>query len=207
MRSILAGVLLLGMALSVGGCSGLHRGTPLPQTYVLRTAAAPAVASTPAAGAPTLRVGRTHTAPGLDSDRIVLMRSDHRLDYFAASRWAAALPDVVDALTAETLRNTGVWGTVSESGGGFPADYQLQIQIRRFEADYTESSTPTVHVVLDCAFGRRTDRELVTTFMAEGHVPASANRLSAVISAFEQAANAALATVVERSSAALSASP
>ncbi len=39
-------------------------------------------------------VQRPEAGPGLDSDRIVLLRSDSRFDFYAASRWAAPAPDM-----------------------------------------------------------------------------------------------------------------
>jgi len=186
------------------GCSSLLHSNAAPdQTYLLRAAPAPATAATP--GAPSLRIGRTLTAPGLDADRIVLVRSDHRMDYYASSRWAAPIPQMLEDMAAETMRTSGAWSSVHDSQGAFPTDYFLQIDIRRFEADYTEGADPKVHVVLNCTLGRRTDRELLTSFVAEGSAAADANRLSSVVAAFESATQAALASIAEHGKQALSA--
>ena len=116
----------------------LPSGCTATQIYMLR-AAAPSQDAAAASGVATLRIGRTLAAPGLSSDRIVIVRPDHRMDYYAASRWAAPLPEVVEALAVETLRGSGAWTAVNDSQGAFPADYYLQIAIRRFEADYTSA--------------------------------------------------------------------
>jgi cholesterol transport system auxiliary component len=188
-----------------GGCSGLLHSDAAPdQTYVLRAAPAPQ-GFAPPLKAPSLRIGRTLTAPGLEVDRVMLVRSDHRMDYFAASRWASPVPDMVEDLTAETLRNSGAWSSVHDSRGAFSADYYLQLDIRRFEADYTEGTEPKVHIVLGCSLGRRTERQLLANFTAEGSASATANRMSDVVAAFESATQKALATVAERSKQALSA--
>lgn len=198
--SKLAGVGFLAML--AGGCGGLfHKDTLADQTYILR--AAPAPEAVPTAKGPSLRIGRTLSAPGLDADRILLVREDHRMDYYTASRWVAPIPQMVEDLAAETLRNSGVWSSVHDSQGAFPTDYYLQLDIRRFEADYTESVEPTVHVVLNCTLGRRTDRELLVSFVAEGSVAAGANRLGAVVAAFESATQSALATIADQSRLAL----
>jgi cholesterol transport system auxiliary component len=187
----------------VSGCSGLlHRDAEPAQMYVLRAAAAAAVQAA-AADAPSLRVGRTQTAPGLDSDRIVLMHNDHRMDFYATSRWAAPVPEVVEALAVETLRNSGAWSAVHDSQGAFPTDYFLQVDIRRFEADYTGGGDPKVYVTLGCTLGRRSDREDVRSFVAEGSAVAGANRLSAVVAAFESAAQTAMAALAQDSRNAL----
>lgn len=199
-------VSILVLAWALAGCSGLFkRDIAVDQFYLLR--AAPAQATTVQANAPSLRIGRTLAAPGLDADRLVLVRSDHRMDYYAASRWVAPVPQMVEDLAAETLRNSGAWASVHDSQGAFPTDYFLQIDIRRFEADYTASTEPRVHVVLDCTLGRRTDRERLSHFLAEASAPAGADRMSAVVAAFETATQAALATIAERSAQLLASVP
>jgi cholesterol transport system auxiliary component len=188
---------------AASGCSSfLHSDAQPDQTYLLRPAPVVAAAM-PAPTAPSLRIGRTLTAPGLDGDRIVLVRSDRRIDYYAASRWAATIPQMVEDLAAEMLRTSGEWSSVHDSQGAFPTDYFLQLDIRRFEADYSESANPKVHVVVNGTLGRRIDRELLSSFVAEGTAAAGANRLGAVVEAFEKATSTALAVITERTSQAL----
>jgi ABC-type uncharacterized transport system auxiliary subunit len=189
----------LAALLGLGGCAGgLHSDAPASQVYMLR-ATASAQAAMAKYGDPSLRVNRPITSPGLNTDHIVLVQPDHRMSYYVASRWPAALPELIEAMTIDTLRSSGAWSTVQNSGSVFSTEYLLQIVIRRFEADYTSNaSVPDVHVVLDCTVGRRTGREVLASFMAEGSVTAGANRLSDVMSAFEEASNKALADVSQR---------
>ena len=195
------------LCLCLAGCSGLFQSKAKPeQIYFLR---APAVAtSTPAAepasaaAAPaaagaampaSLRVTRPLASPGLDTSRIMLVQTDHRMNFYSGSRWPAPLTQLVEALAVETLRATGAWASVEGSASPFPSDYLLQIHIRRFEADYTEgASAPVVHVVLDCVIGRRQGREVLATFTASGSAAAVANRQAEVVAAFEQATGTAL---------------
>jgi ABC-type uncharacterized transport system auxiliary subunit len=195
-------VAVFAAALAVSCSGGLHSSAPPVQAYVLRAAPAGAPANTgPLA---SLRIARPASAPGLDSDHIVILQPDHRLGFYAASRWAAALPDVVESLAVQTFRDSGLYRTVEDSRGSFPADYLLQITIRRFEADYTEQAgTPVIHVTLDCLLGRQTSRELVATFVAESSQSVAANRLGSVVAGFEQAADTALTTAAERAATAI----
>jgi len=167
--------------------------------YVIRATPHPQAAAKP----PTvsLHVSRPMAAPGLDSDHIVLVQADHKMSYYVASRWPAELPAVVESLAVDTMRSTGAWTTVQDSGSAFSSDYLLQIVIRRFEADYSAGgSAPEVHVVLDCTVGRRAGREIVGSFMAQGSSTAAANRLGDVVGAFEVAANQALADIALQTS-------
>jgi len=191
------------MAAMAAGCSGLfHSDRQADQAYLLRVAPAKD-APAPLPGAPSLRIGRTLTSPGLDGDRIMVVNSDHRLDYYAGSRWVAPIPQMIEDLAAETLRNSGAWSSVYDSQGVFSTDYYLQLDIRRFEADYTEGTPPKVHVVFGCAIGHRSERTVLASFVAEATVAAGSNRVSSVIEAFESATQTALATIAERGRQAL----
>jgi cholesterol transport system auxiliary component len=220
-------ILSLSMVLMVSGCtSGLFKSeTPPVQVYVLRAAASPTSAAVgqaqaldsarageaagtgassppPIALPPTIQIPRPQADPGLSTELITLVRSDHRMDRYAAASWAGALPDVVATLAIDTLRATGQWSAVHDAPSPFSADYLLQINIRRFEADYTGGAeAPTVYVTLDCTIARRIGRELLTSFVAEGVANAEANRMSTVVAAFEKAARIALKQMADRSAA------
>jgi len=197
------------MAVTSAGCSsGLHSSTPATQVYVLR--AAPHPRSEPARASASVYVGRPIAGPGLESDHILLVQSDHRMSYFVASRWPAALPAVVEVLAVDALRASDAWSTVQDSASAFSSDYLLQIVIRRFEADYSatsgnggSSAAPEIHVVLDCTLGRRAGRQVIDSFIAEGSATASANRLGDVVSAFEAASNKALDELAVRTAEAV----
>jgi cholesterol transport system auxiliary component len=185
--------------LALSGCAGgLHSDAKATQVYVLR--ATVKAATEPAQTAhSSLHVGRPIAGPGLGSDHIVLVQSDHRMSYFVASKWPASLSDVVESLAVETLRASGSWTSVQDSSSAFPSDYMLQIVIRRFEADYTSNpAIPEVHVVLDCTLGRRAVREVEASFRAEGSAVAAANRVGDVVTAFEAASNKALGSIADR---------
>jgi len=202
-------VLALGPALAA--CvGGLRSNAPPIASYVLRAAPAPA-AGAPQGIAASLRVLQPTAAPGFGSDRILILSSDGHLDFYAASRWAASLPAVVEQLAVETLRRAGPWRTVEGSRGAFPTDYVLDIRIRRFDADYGSdsaggSAAPLVHVALDCSVGRSSGRELIASFSAERTVAAEHNRLGAVVAAFQRAADEALAEIDARATAAVNSS-
>jgi cholesterol transport system auxiliary component len=196
-------VLTLGLSTLLASCAGgLHSDAPATQVYVLRAAVHPqAQVTRPTA---SLHVSRPMAVPGLDSDHILLVQSDHRMSYYVASRWPADLPGVVESLAVDTLRSSGFWATVQDSGSAFSSDYLLQIVIRRFEADYTANpAAPEIHVVLDCTVGRRAGREVIASFVADGTSTAAANRLGDVVSSFEEAANKALDDISVRTAQAV----
>jgi ABC-type uncharacterized transport system auxiliary subunit len=178
---------------------------PAPQAYILRlpagTASAPAA---PVAG--SLLVQRPEAGPGLASEKIVLLRSGQRFDFYAASLWAAPAPDLVESVLVARLRETGMFSAVFDDSSPYAPAYNLRCGMRRFEADYTTGGkAPTVHVALDCTLGRHRDRALLASFAAEGSAPAAEDRLSAVITGFEAATSTALAEMERQIASALGA--
>jgi len=178
---------ILGFALALNACGGVFESKlAAPQAYVLRLP--PATAPTAAANAGSVVVQRPEAGPGLDSDRIALLRSDQRFDFFAASRWAAPVPDLMESVMIDALRASGSFSAVFDDTAPFAPRYSLRCALRRFEADYTTGGrAPTVRVALDCTLGRRRDRELLASFVAQGSSVASEDRLNAVVTAFEAA--------------------
>jgi cholesterol transport system auxiliary component len=206
-RPILPLLLLAPLLAGLGGCSMLLRSDQAAvQLYTLRAPPAAPVAARPAGGRPdpraTLRVASLTAGPGLDSAKIVLLRPDHRMDFYASSAWSAAAPSLVGTLALETLRASGAWRTVQGPESAFPADDLLEISIRRFEADYPRgAAAPTVRVLLECTLGRADSRQVIASFVARGEALASANRMSDVVGAFQQATDAALASMARQAAA------
>jgi cholesterol transport system auxiliary component len=182
---------VLSLLVSLTGCTGLFHSNARPEeVYYLRAAPIPPGAAPIAA---SLRFNRPTADPGLQSTQITLVKSDRRMSFFLAARWPANPASVVEMLAVEKLRGSGLWESVADSTSPFPSDYIVLVNVRRFEADYTGGgAAPDIHVVLDCIVGRREGREVVKSFLAEGTEPAAANKLSAVVAAFETATNAAL---------------
>lgn len=212
--SVKISLLCLG-ALALAGCGGLlDSKLAAPQSYVLRLAPrnspAGAVAPKPAG---SVLLQRPEAGPGLDSNRIALLRSDQRFDYYAASLWAAPAPDVVEAVIVDALRAGGSFDAVFDDSAPFAPRYNLRVTLRRFEADYTSegggsgSGAPTVHVVLDCTLGRHRDRALLASFTAQGSARAGEDKLNSVVNAFQAATATAMTELESAVSAAIAAEP
>ena len=198
--------LLAGGISMLCGCGGLLETTiPAPQAYVLRLPTRTAAAEATPAGGP-VRVQRPEAGPGLESDRIALLRSDQRFDFYAATRWAAPAPDIVESVLVEQLRGAGLFSAVFDDSSQYPPHYNLRCGLSRFESDYTLGGRePTVQVVLDCTFGRHRDRALLGNFSARGSAKASEDKLAAVVAAFESATAMAVGELEKRTAEALAA--
>jgi len=186
--------------LALGGCAGLLRSNqPAVQLYTLQApgvAAAGAAAVTMPAAGPTLRIARPLPAPGLNTDRIALLRSGNRLDYYAGGRWSGPLADLVADLELATLRGDPAWSAVADERAGLNADYVLHSSIAAFAAEYaTDAGPPTARVSLQCLLVRRSDGALLGEFPVTASQVAQENRMSSVIAAFSLAAGRAAGAV------------
>ncbi len=191
---------MLWPLLLLTGCSGLRTHEPAAQIYRLNVTEASPAAVAPAAVRPaeagaTLAVSRPTAASGLDIERIAVLHSDGRLDYYAASRWAGNLPDVLQTLLIDAQRRSGRWRAVLTDASAFSTEQQLQIEVRQFHAEYPAAGgPPSAHVVLEGTLGRRSSHEVLRTLHAEARVTASADRMLPVVVAF----NAALAEAMKQ---------
>jgi ABC-type uncharacterized transport system auxiliary subunit len=138
--------------------------------------------------------------PGLNTDRIALLRSGDRLDYYAGSRWSAPLADVVSDLLLGVFRADAAWGAVADERSSLNTDYLLQVSVDRFAAEYaSDKAPPQVWVKLQCLLIRRSDGTLLGSFAVTGSEPARENRMPSVIAAFSAAAGQAVAAAVTQS--------
>ena len=202
----LAGLLLAGCS------SWLKSNVPVSQVYVLRptwpTGAATSMAGTPVVATPmpgtmanataapaTLQVQFPIAAAGLASDSIAVLRSGERLDYYSAARWAGAAPGMLQMLAIDALRATHRFTMVESDVGPFASEYVLSLELNHFEAEYSGAGPPTVHVALVGTFGKRGSRDALASFAADSRVSADADRLQAVVAAFERATGEALSQI------------
>jgi cholesterol transport system auxiliary component len=200
-----AGALL---ALALDGCSGLRSSAPETVSYVLRAPGAAATAGTTSVpsgplATRSLKVVRVVAQPGYDGDRILLLGADRSLGHFAASRWVEPLPAVLGTLAVESLRNSAALRTVLDETAPFASDFTLRLTIRRFDAEYPSAGAPPrVTVSLACTVARA-DRTILANFVVQSQADAAADRMGAVVAAFEQATQQALGETVQRTLATL----
>src|SRR3954469_7699376 len=106
----------------------------VPMSYVVRSApSAPvSLAHTPV----DLTIDRPETAPGLDSDRIGVLRG-HQLDFYRAVRWGSPAPEVMQNLLVDALEDQRVFRSVTREQSRVASDYVLDVQLRDFQSEYS----------------------------------------------------------------------
>jgi cholesterol transport system auxiliary component len=179
----------------LAGCSGLLRNGAAPDRIYVLHAAPPAGTGAPLAA--VLSVPRLMVGPGLDSERIALVRAGNELDYYAASRYGDSLSKILSTLVLQTMTGGDGFATaVSTERAALPADFELMLTVRRFEAEYTGAlSPPRAQVAIDCLLVAGAPRRVLGNCDGAATEPAGADRMSEIVLALERATQKALAEV------------
>jgi cholesterol transport system auxiliary component len=199
-----AALFAAALAVLTSACTGsfFKSSAPPTSTYLL--------SARPAAGAALIPADLTVLMPrvrtGLDNDHIAALYPDRRLDYYAAARWSGALDEVVQDLALQAFH--GRFRNVGTDTSAFRGGYWLELEVTDFQAEYAASgAAPTAHVRLHARVGNGLDRRLLGEFDADAHQQAAENRLTAVVAAYEAAAQQAMDEIVQQSTQTLAALP
>jgi cholesterol transport system auxiliary component len=199
-------IVISSLVLTACGGSLFQSKAPPTAVYLLSVSAAPAGAEIPV----DLAVQKPRVQTGLDTDLIAALYPDRRLDHFAGARWSGRLDEVVQDLALQAFRTRANLRNVHAGVSAFGGGYWLEIDVADFQAEYSANpaegaTAPTIHVHLWGLVGGP-DRRMLSRIDADVRQPATDNRLTAIVAAYNAAANAALAKIVDDATAALKAS-
>ncbi len=190
-------LVLLGVWLAACAGSLFKNKTAPPTMYLLgATRAAPAV-DAPGSDLPSdLAVLRPRVRAGLDTDRIAALYPDRHMDYFADVRWSGPLDEVLQDLAVQQFHANPGLRNASADASVFGSPYWLEIQVTDFQAEYSAAGgPPTVHVQLQARIGNSGDRRILARFESDVHEAATDNRMSAIVDAYNRAADHALSEI------------
>jgi cholesterol transport system auxiliary component len=178
--------------LVLAACTGLFKDKAIPPAVYLLSAA-PAAATAGTQIPADLSILRPRVRTGLESDRVAALYPDRRLDYFADARWSGPLDQVIHDLAVQTFSAQASLRNVSADSTAFASGYWLEIEVLDFQAEYAAGvDAPTVNVHLLGRLGSAGERRVLARFEASSRQAAADNRLTAIIAAYEQAADATL---------------
>ncbi len=139
---LLAGV--IGLSCSIAACSGiLNSNQPAERVYWLEPLLVQQAVVTDSSQ-PSLAVS-VSAAPGLDTDRLLILEPGARLNHYAAARWPDNIPDVLESLLRTTLESTGRFSRLTRGPISRSTDWALELEIREL---YTLANARRVRMVL-----------------------------------------------------------
>lgn len=198
-------LLLAAVASLCAACGGslFESNIPLPDRYLLAAAPAAASATQTAASQTDLAIARPDVAPGLDTNRIAVLRG-RQLEYFRGAQWGGTLTEVVQALLVSSFQDQQLFHSVTSEQARVSSNYMLDVEVRDFQAEYAAGrASPEVRVTIVGRIIRIKDRQLVETLIATASRPAPENRMNVVAAAFESAAQEVALELARRAAAAV----
>lgn len=181
--------IILAASAVLSACGGSLFDSELPSSkrYVMATPPAATNATQSAASEIDLAIGRPDVAPGLDTERIAVVRG-HELDYYRGALWRGTVLDTVQSYVVTTLQEQKLFRSVAPEQSRVGGEYLLDTEVRDFQAEYTGGAAiPIVRVSLTGRIIRIRDRRLVETIAMSTTKQASQNTMASVATAFEAA--------------------
>jgi len=121
-------------------------------------------------------------APGLDTDRLLILGPGARLNYYAAARWPDNNPEVLESLLRTTLESTGRYSRVTAGPTARSTDWELELEVREL---YTlANASESVRMVLS---GYVSCPESEHAIAMQATVGINDNRLSEIVAAYQRA--------------------
>jgi cholesterol transport system auxiliary component len=198
------GAIVAGLASLCVGCGSLLKTDLPPNTSYVLVPAAPSSASVTRSDA-DLAIGRPDLAPGLDTDRIAVVKG-RQLDYYRGAQWGGRTVEVIQTLLVDSFQDQQLFRSVTAEQSRVASEYVLDVSVRDFQAEYaSEGQAPTAHVTILGRLVRVVDRQLVETFSATAQSRAIDNRMGAVSAAFETAAHKVVLELAQKTASAVAA--
>jgi ABC-type uncharacterized transport system auxiliary subunit len=200
-------VLLLSLAASLLTLTGCGVGNILqskvdePHTYILQvTDAGTAKVAYPV----QLGIALPKASPGLDTNRIAVLREGNQLDYYYGARWGGTAPQVVQSYLVTLLQTQQGFKGVNSEGARIDVDYLLDVELKDFQAVYASANgKPTTKVTLVGTLIQVKTRQAVASLTTSASTVADDNRLGAVVNAFQTATRQASLSLSEQLMASL----
>ena len=126
----------------------------------------------------------------LDNDKIVVKTAPYAIQYLGQSQWSDRLPRMVQLRLLQAFENTGRIGAVGVPGQGLAIDYQLIMEIRRFEIDTSGAATARIDISVKALNDRNGTVRQTKIFSASAPVGGAGNSayVAALNRAFDQIA-------------------
>lgn len=130
------------------------------------------------------------------SDRILTVTGS-QVAYIADARWVSPASILFDEAVARAFQDVQNARMSARGDLGRP-DFVLRLDVATFETRYLNGAgaPPTVVVRMNALLQRTSDRSVVASEHFEASVPASENRVSSIVTAYDQASSQVISQAV-----------
>ena len=123
----------------------------------------------------------------VDSTRILVRPGGSELQVYKDAVWSQPAPDMLQDAIVRALEDCACTGGVGRRGSGVAGDYDLLLDIRRFDADYAGAASPSAVVEVGAKLVSGEREAVVSSQVFRASVPAAATDVATVTGAFERA--------------------
>ena len=193
-------VLLVGVsAISVSACVSL---LPEVEPSAIYRLSSPTPASWTSSDGAMIEINIPNAPRGLSSDSIAILTSDRHLAYMGQAKWISPAPRIVQNLIIDSFNAAEGQLVPARPSDGVRAQYELQLDLREFEASYDQGagSAPMVNVRIAARLVSAETNGFIGTRVFTAQARASADRQQAVVDAFNRAAGDAARNMANWSS-------
>ena len=188
-RTLVAMTLVFGLA----GCSLIPEKEPLalysPAAKVAPDPAWPSVQW-------QLQIPRPLAPELVDSPRIVVRPAPGELQVYKGAVWAEPAPDLVQDAVLHAFEDSGRIGGVARRGSGVAGDYELLLDLRRFDSDYAGSASPRAEVEITAKLVANRSNMVIANRTFRQTAQAGGTAVGSVAQAFDSALSAVVADIV-----------
>ena len=188
-RTLVAMTLVFGLA----GCSLIPEKEPLalysPAAKVAPDPAWPSVQW-------QLQIPRPLAPELVDSPRIVVRPAPGELQVYKGAVWAEPAPDLVQDAVLHAFEDSGRIGGVARRGSGVAGDYELLLDLRRFDSDYAGGASPRAEVEITAKLVANRSNMVIANRTFRQSAQAGGTAVGSVAQAFDSALGAVVADIV-----------
>lgn len=171
------------LAIVVAGCNIVPKRSVIavydPQPRTVVDPAWPAVRA-------QLVVMRPNASRMIDSSRVLVRPVPGELQVYAGASWMQPAPDMLQDAIVRTLEDSGKTAGVMRRGGGIAGDYDLLMDVRRFDADYAAGTTPSAVIEVSATLVRGEMNQVVAQRLFRSASPSASTAIPDVSQAFER---------------------
>jgi cholesterol transport system auxiliary component len=143
-----------------------------------------------------LQISRPYADTMHDSARILVRPQPGELQVYKGAAWTQPAPDIVLDALVRAFADSGRLAGVARRGEGVSAQYELLLDLRRFESDYGDGATPNARIELGARLVHNADNRVVASRVFDVTTPADGTAVSQINRAFEQCLGDATAQLI-----------
>lgn len=123
----------------------------------------------------------------IDSPRINVRPTPGQLEVYRGATWSQPATDMLEDIVLRAFEDSERIPAVARIASGIRSDYKLTLDLRRFESDYRNGSTPAATIELNAKLIHSLDQRIVAARTLTVAEPATTTDTAQVVRAFDQA--------------------